>query len=142
VAQAVGEDGLFFRGFGRLHPRFHTPHWSIAVLGIWACVLLLVGAAGQLINAVVFADWVFFAMTAATLFVLRRKLPNAERPYRCPLYPWVPGLFLALATAMAVLTFVKSDLVSKLLGPGLLLAGVPVYYAFRRLSSRTTESAR
>ena len=138
VAQAVGEDGLFFRGFGRLHPRFRTPWWAIGVLGGWACLLLLVGGAGQLLNAVVFADWVFFALTAVTLFVLRRRRPDAERPFRCPLYPWVPALFFLLASAMAVLTFVKSDLLSRLLGPGILLAGVPVYWVFRsRRSLRT-----
>jgi APA family basic amino acid/polyamine antiporter len=132
VAQAIGEDGLFFRAFGRLHPRFGTPHLAISVLGVWACVLLVVGAAGQLINSVVFADWVFFAMTAASLFVLRRTRPDAARPYRCPLYPWVPLTFLVLACAMAVFSFVKADTTARLLGPGLLVAGVPVYYAFRR----------
>ena len=135
VAQAIGEDGLFFRSFGRLHPRYRTPHLAIAVLGAWASVLLVAGAAGQLINSVVFADWVFFAMTAASLFVLRRKRPDAERPYRCPLYPWVPLTFLALACAMAVFSFVKADTTARLLGPGLLVAGVPVYYAFRRTTA-------
>jgi APA family basic amino acid/polyamine antiporter len=136
VAQAIGEDGLFFRSFGRLHPRFGTPHLAIVVLGLWASVLLLVGRAGQLLDAVVFADWVFFAATAASLFVLRRTRAQADRPYRCPLYPWVPALFLALAVAMAGLTFVKADAVSKLLGPGILVAGIPVYLAFRRRASR------
>lgn len=136
VAQAVGEDGLFFRRFGRLHARFRTPAWAIGTLGAWSCVLLLTGTAGQLLDAVVFADWVFFAATGATLFVFRRRLPDAPRSYRCPLYPWVPGLFLLLATAMAVLTFVKADALSRVLGPGILAAGVPVYLAFRRRSGR------
>ena len=131
VAQAIGEDGLFFRAFGRLHPTFRTPHLAIAVLGVWSCVLLLVGAAGQLLTSVVFADWVFFAATAAALFVLRRRRPHQERPYRCPLYPWVPALFLILAVTMAVVSFVKADWTARLLGPGLLAAGVPVYLAFR-----------
>jgi APA family basic amino acid/polyamine antiporter len=133
VAQAVGEDGLFFRSFGRLHPLYRTPSWAIAVLGGWSCVLLLIGGAGQLLNAVVFADWVFFALTAATLFVFRRTRPGADRPYRCHLYPWVPLLFLVLASAMAILTFAKSDLMSRILGPGILLSGVPVYFGFRHL---------
>ncbi len=132
VAQAVGEDGLFFRRLGRLHPTFRTPSWAIGVLGGWSCALLLIGGAGQLLDAVVFADWVFFAACAVTLFVFRRRLPGAERPYRCHLYPWVPLLFLALATAMAVVTFVRADTLSRMLGPGILAAGVPVYLAFRR----------
>jgi APA family basic amino acid/polyamine antiporter len=132
VAQAIGADGLFFAAFGRLHPRFRTPHWAIGVLGAWSCVLYLIGAAGQLLHSVVFADWIFFAAIGATLFLFRCRLPDAERPYRCPLYPWLPGLFFVLATAMAVITFVQSDLTSRLLGPGILIAGVPVFWAFRR----------
>ena len=133
-AQAIAADGLFFPAFGRLHPRFRTPHWAIGVLGGWACLLYLLGAAGQLLHAVVFADWVFFAAAGASLFVFRRRRPEAERAYRCPLYPWLPGLFLALATALAAITFWQSDLTSRLLGAGILLAGVPVYWAFRRQS--------
>ena len=135
VAQAIGEDGLFFRGLGRLHPTFRTPHWGIAVLGGWACVLLIIGRAGQLLNAVVFADWVLFAASGATIFVFRRTHADAERPYRCPLYPWVPLLFFGMASAMAVLAFIKADLTSRILGPGILLAGVPVYLWFRRVAS-------
>jgi len=131
VAQAVGQDGLFFAAFGRLHPVFRTPHWAIAVLGAWSCALLLIGRAGELLDAVVFADWLFFALTAATLFVFRRKLPSADRPYRCHLYPWFPAAFLLLAILMAGVTFMKSDLTSRLLGPVILALGVPVYYAFR-----------
>lgn len=130
VAQAVGEDGLFFSAFGRLHPVFRTPHWAIAVLGAWSCVLLVIGGAGELLDSVVFADWLFFAMTAATLFVFRRKRPSADRPYRCHLYPWFPSAFLLLASLMAAVTFVKSDWTSRLLGPGILALGVPVYYVF------------
>ena len=130
VAQALGEDGLFFPLLGRLHPRFGTPAWAIGILGAWACLLLLIGGAGQLLDAVVFVDWVFFAGSALSLFVFRRTRPDAERPYRCPLYPWVPGLFLVLATAMAVASFLKSDLTSRVLGPGILFAGVLVYLAF------------
>ena len=72
----------------------------------------------------VFADWLFFALTGATLFVFRRRMPDARYgPYRCHFYPWVPLVFLLLASAMAVLTFVKADLTSRILGPGILLAG-------------------
>ncbi len=137
VAQAAGEDGLFFPLLGRLHARFGTPAWAIGILGGWACLLLLVGGAGQLLDAVVFVDWVFFAGSAASLFVFRRTRPDAERPYRCPLYPWVPGLFLVLATTMAVASFVKSDLTSRILGPGILLAGFLAYRVYRRTRDKT-----
>jgi APA family basic amino acid/polyamine antiporter len=131
VTQAMAEGGLFFPAFARLHPTFRTPAWSIALLGAWSCVLFWIGAAGQLLDAVVFADWLFFALTGATLFVFRRRRPEAARPYRCHLYPWVPLVFLILASAMAVLTFLKADSTSRILGPGILLAGLPVYRLFR-----------
>ena len=138
VAQAIGEDGLFFPVLGRLHTRFGTPAWAIGILGAWACLLLLVGGAGQLLDAVVFVDWVFFAGSALSLFVFRRTRPDAERPYRCPLYPWIPGLFLILATAMAVASFLKSDRTSRILGPGILVVGVLVFLAYRRWKKDTT----
>jgi APA family basic amino acid/polyamine antiporter len=139
VAQAVGEDGLFFPVLGRLHSRFGTPAWAIGILGAWACLLLVVGGAGQLLDAVVFVDWVFFAGSALSLFVFRRTRPDAERPYRCPFYPWVPGLFLALATAMAVASFLKSDLTSRILGPGILVTGVVVFLIYRRWTTGPTN---
>jgi APA family basic amino acid/polyamine antiporter len=139
VAQAVGEDGLFFPLLGRLHSRFGTPAWAIGILGAWACLLLVVGGAGQLLDAVVFVDWVFFAGSALSLFVFRRTRPDAERPYRCPFYPWVPGLFLALATAMAVASFLKSDLTSRILGPGILVTGVVVFLIYRRWTRGPTN---
>ena len=132
VGQALGEDGLFFTALGRLHPRYRTPAWAIGILGGWACVLLLVGGAGQLLDAVVFVDWVFFAGCALSLFVFRRTRPEAERPFRCPFYPVVPGVFLVLATAMAIASSLKSDWISRILGPGVLMAGVVVFFLYRR----------
>ncbi|MEE9195897.1 MAG: hypothetical protein V3U44_08640, partial [Alphaproteobacteria bacterium] len=60
------------------------------------------------------------------------RSPEAERPFRCPFYPVVPGLFLVLATAMAIASFLKSDWISRILGPGVLMAGVVVFFLYRR----------
>ena len=136
VAQAVGADGAFFAGFARLHADYRTPHLAIVVLGLWSCFLLLVGGAGQLLASVVFGDWVFFAATAATLFVFRRRESDSLPSYSCPGYPWVPGGFLLAATGVAVVAFLQADATSRILGPGILAAGVPVYYAFRQISRR------
>ncbi|MEM1247205.1 MAG: amino acid permease [Acidobacteriota bacterium] len=132
VAQAIAGDGLFFASFARLHPRYRTPHWAIVTLGTCSIVLLFVGGAGQLLDAVVFADWVFFALTGAALPILRRRQPAEEGVFRCPGYPFVPWLFIVLATSMAVITFVRADALSRALGAGLLASGLPVYWAFAR----------
>jgi APA family basic amino acid/polyamine antiporter len=87
----------------------------------------------------VFVHWVFFAGSALSLFVFRRTRPDAERPYRCPLYPFVPALFLLLATAMAIASFLKSDLTSRILGPGILLAGSVAFVAYRRWGKLATD---
>jgi len=136
VGQALGEDGLFFAALGRLHRRYRTPAWAIGILGTWACLLLVVGAAGQILDAVVFVDWVFFAACALSLFVFRRTRPHAERPYRCAFYPFAPAVFLVLATAMALATFVKSDWTSRILGPGILAAGVVAFSLYRRFGRK------
>lgn len=141
VAQALANDGLFFRPFARLHPRFRTPDVALVVLALWSCALLFLGKAGQLLNSVVFADWVFFTLAAVALFVFRKRLPGAGRPYRCHGYPWVPGLFLVLAATMAVITFVKADATARILGPGLLAVAAPAFYLFRWWQAQPARSA-
>ncbi len=133
VAQAIAADALFFRPFARLHSRFRTPHWGIVALGASSLVLLFVGGAGQLLDAVVFADWVFFALCGAALPRLRKlHAGTAGDGFRCPGYPFVPLLFVVLASSMAGITFIRADTLSRLLGGGLLLSGLPVYWAFSR----------
>jgi len=141
VAQAIGADGLFFRPFGTLHPRFRTPALAIAVLGTWSIALLFTGRIDDLLSSIVFADWLFFALTAGSLFVLRRKHPDADRPYRCPGYPAVPLVFLLLASAMVAVALATSpSWSSRILGAGLLLAGVPAFFAFRALERRAGKA--
>lgn len=136
VAQAIAGDGLFLDAFARLHRRYRTPHWAIITLGASSLVLLFVGGAGQLLDAVVFADWVFFALTGASLPILRRRSEHVDGVFRCPGYPFVPWLFIVLATSMAIITFVRADALSRILGAGLLLSGLPVYLAFARSRAR------
>ena len=127
VVQATAADGFFFAPFARLHARYRTPAWAIALLGVWACTLLLLGTAEQLLAAVVFADWVFFALCGIALFVFRRRRPDAHRPYRCAFYPWVPLLFTALAIVVAAGAWIHADAHARRLGPGVLAAGALVY---------------
>jgi APA family basic amino acid/polyamine antiporter len=133
VYYAMAADGLFFRALARLHPRYRTPGLAIVVQTLWSCVLALSGTYGQLLNYVVFADWIFFGMTVATILVFRRTLPLDRRPpdtFRMPAYPVLPILF-ALTAAGVVTSVIGSDPRSAARGALLLAAGIPVFYWFR-----------
>jgi APA family basic amino acid/polyamine antiporter len=133
---AMARDGAFFEGAARVHPRFGSPHVSILILCGWAIALLLLtrGEIGALLSGVVFADWVFFGLGAASVFVLRRKYPEAERPYCALGYPVLPAFFVLAACAGIASAFLASPRTS-LLGALLLALGALVYQAFYRRPS-------
>ena len=136
---AMARDGVFLKAAARVHPRFGSPHVSILIMGAWAVALLVItrGEIGALLSGVVFADWIFFGLGAASVFVLRRTHPDAPRPYRAWGYPLVPAFFVVAAAIGIVSAFVSSPRTS-LLGTGVLLVGVAVYAA----ASRRARSAQ
>lgn len=129
VYQAMAADGLFLPALARLHPRWRTPALAILLQAGWAVVLTLSGTYGQLLDYVVFGDWIFFGLTAATLFVYRARQPDA--PYRAPLHPLLPVLFV-LAAALVVASSIASNPRNAMFGTLLILAGVPVFLWLRR----------
>jgi basic amino acid/polyamine antiporter, APA family len=96
VYYAMAEDGVFFRALARVHPRWHTPVMSLVMQSMWAGALALSGQYDQLFTYVMFMMVLSYVMTTAGLFILRRKMPNAERPYRCAGYPWLPAIYVLL----------------------------------------------
>jgi APA family basic amino acid/polyamine antiporter len=135
IYYAMAADGVFFRKVADIHPRFHTPVYAILLQSIWAIILLLFwGTYEKLISYVVFTDWIFFALAAAAVFVLRHRRPDAERPYRTAGYPWTPALFVLLASLFVLYTLVEKPLESGA-GLGFLALGIPVYRAWKRRSS-------
>ena len=133
IVYAMARDGLFIDAAARVHPRFGSPHVAIVVMAVWSIALLALsgGNLGALLSGVVFADWIFFGLGAASVFVLRRSMPNAERPYRTLGYPAVPAFFVLAAVTGIVSSFYKSLRMS-LLGSALVAAGIVVYLALRR----------
>jgi APA family basic amino acid/polyamine antiporter len=143
VYYAMAADHLFFPALAKLHPTYRTPGTAIVLQTAWSCILALSGTYGQLLNYVVFADWIFFGMTVSTVLVFRRTYPLAARPagtFRSPGSPLLPALFVAAAAAV-VLSVVWADPGSAMRGALLLAAGVPVFYWFRRAGRDRTPTA-
>ena len=134
VYQAMAADGLFFAKLAELHPRMRTPVWALCAQGVVVLVLLISGTYGQLLDYVVFADWIFFGATAATLFVFRArdKRSGAAKPsYLTPLHPISTLIFIA-AALYVVVGSVASNPGNALRGVILMALGIPVYEFWRR----------
>lgn len=130
---AMARDGVFVPALAKLHPRFQTPGLAILLQSGWALALLFTGKYEDLLNTVVFADWVFFGLTVAGLFRLRRRFAGRVG-FRTPGYPWLPGAFVLVAIAV-VLSVIRTAPERSAVGVGLLALGVPVYYWSRSKSA-------
>lgn len=138
---AMAESGLFFRGIARVSPRFQTPSvaiWLATALGV---IYVLQNDFAQLADKFILGIWPFYALTVAAVFVLRRTQPDLQRPYRTWGYPVVPLLFLLASVGMMVNALV-TDPVNTGVTFGIVLAGVPVYYAWRALAGGPSAAAR
>lgn len=140
VYYAMSRDGLFFKSVGKLSERSKTPVNSLWVQCIWTCLLCLSGSYSQLLDYVIFAVLIFYILTIAGLFVLRRNRPEAQRPYRAIGYPVLPGLYIVMA---AWICLVLLRYKPQYTWPGLIivLLGVPVYLVWSRRSAALEAEA-
>jgi APA family basic amino acid/polyamine antiporter len=141
VYYAMAKDRLFFRGVARLHPGHKTPAVSLMVQMAWTSVLCISGSYSQLLDYIIFAVLVFYALTIFGLFVLRRTHPEAERPYKAIGYPILPAIYIAMAISIdLVLLRYKPQYT----WPGLIivLLGIPVYYIWRPHSEKGNANAK
>lgn len=138
VLQAMAADGVFPPVLARLHPVHRTPAAAIGLQAGWAIVLTLTGSFSQLVDYVAFGDWIFFGLTVAGLFVYRRRDSDPGGRFGVPGYPWTPALFV-LAAMFVVASSILANPGNALAGSGLLAAGVPIYWYWRR---RTALSSR
>jgi basic amino acid/polyamine antiporter, APA family len=134
VYYAMANDGLFFRKLAEVHPRFRTPAFAIVAASLWSAVLALSGTFTELFTYVVFCGWIFYGLSAATIFVYRKRLPDAERPYKVPGYPWTPLLFIGAALVLVANTLINNlrDQPGKTaLALGIIVLGLPAYFIWR-----------
>ena len=131
VYYAMAEDGVFFRALARVHPRWHTPAISLVLQAVWASILALSGRYDQLFTYVMFMMVLSYVLTVAGLFILRRKKPEAERPYRCTGYPVLPALYVILGSLWAINAALEKKK-ETLVGVVIVLVGVPFYLYWKR----------
>ncbi len=133
VYYAMARDGLAFGWLGEVHSRFHTPHRALLLQAVWSSVLIATGTYRELFTRVVYTEWIFFALMAVGLFVLRRR-PSYAPAYRMWGYPVVPSLFIVAALAL-VTTQLSGASAKDLYGLALVVAGVPVYFLWVKPSA-------
>jgi basic amino acid/polyamine antiporter, APA family len=131
VLQTMGSDGMFFRSVGRIDARWRAPQVALVVLGCWAIVLILTGTFGQLLDYTTVGEWLGHAFGIATLFWYRRRFADQPAPFRVPLYPLLPFLFVCTVFGVIGATVINSpgDAGMSLL---IIAVGVPVYVLWRR----------
>jgi basic amino acid/polyamine antiporter, APA family len=128
IFYAMARDGVFFPQAAAVHPRYGSPHVAILIMGAWTVVLLIAarGSIGTLLSGVVFADWIFFGLGAASVFAIRKDTPADERSYSVPWYPLLPVFFIVAACFGVVSAIIASPLTS-LFGTVLLLVGAGIF---------------
>jgi APA family basic amino acid/polyamine antiporter len=140
VYLAMSRDRLLLAWAGAVHPRFHTPHRAIAMQGLWAIVLVLTGTYRALFTRVVYTEWIFFALMAVGLILLRRR-PGYTPRFRVAAHPIIPVVFV-VSSLYIVVDQIVAHPVESLSGLGLVAVGWPVYYFTVQRSSPSVRSGR
>ncbi len=130
---SMARDGLFFRAAAKCHPRHHTPSTALLMQAVWTAVLVMTGTFDQLTDMVIFASFLFYGAGAFGVFVLRRTMKDAPRPYRVTGYPLVPAIFILFCMVLVVVTIIERPRDAGI-GMALILAGLPFYFYWSRKS--------
>jgi APA family basic amino acid/polyamine antiporter len=136
---AMARDGVFFKRLAIVHPKLGTPAFAITAIAVWSALLASTGTFEQLLTYVVFTGWIFYGLGALSVFVYRRREPNAVRPFRVPGYPLTPILFVASAAALVVNTLVTQPMRAAA-GVVAVLLGTPAFYMWRARSRRSSPT--
>ena len=131
INYAMAKDKLFFHQASQIHPRFKSPANALIIQCVWACLLTFTGTFNQLITYIIFASWIFYGMSAGAVIILRNKKPDMERPYKTPVYPWIPIIFILFAIFLTINTIMEAPR-DAAIGAGIILAGLPMYYYWKK----------
>ena len=134
VPYAMARDKVFFQVADGIHPKFFTPNRALIFQGVLTSLMALTGTFEELTNLFIFATWIFYGLAVVSLFRLRKTEPNMPRPYRCPGYPIVPGVFVAGALALTISVLFQNPGRSTI-GLLLILAGLPFYRHWQKRSA-------
>ncbi|HMH21066.1 MAG TPA: amino acid permease [Puia sp.] len=141
IVFAMGESRTFFAWTGKVHPRFRTPGNSVLLMGIWSSLFVISGSFDILADMFVFMSWVFYGLTAIGFFILRKRMPDADRPYKVKGYPVIPLLFILFTFLYLGITLYndisdynsgRSPVVRSVFGILLTAAGIPLYGYFKK----------
>jgi basic amino acid/polyamine antiporter, APA family len=126
VYYQIAQDGLMFGWFSHLHPTFQTPDRAIILQAIWSSVLVLTGSYRALFTRVIYTEWIFFALLALGVVLLRRR-PGYAPAWRMPLVPLAPIVFV-IVSLMIVVNQIRADLTNSAIGLAIVASGIPAYY--------------
>ncbi len=141
VTFAMAQEKRFFPIIAKIHPKFKTPGNALILHGIWTSMLVMSGSFDTLTDMLIFVTWIFYALSAVGVMVLRKKAPNAVRPYKTWGYPYVPLAFISIASFFLVVTLYNditnylngiTPLINSLFGLALTAMGIPLYFYFKR----------
>ncbi len=135
VFYAMGRDGYLFPAAAYVHPKYKSPVTMLLFFAAWTSIVFLAGSYDALLSYTTFGDWIFFGLAIATVFTLRRRYPDLDRPYRVWGYPVLPALFVAAAFAFVLINFFANQPQTSY-GLGLILAGIPAFYLFRKFNAK------
>jgi APA family basic amino acid/polyamine antiporter len=130
IPYAMAKEGLFFQSMAQVNARFHTPLFALIVQGVLTCILTLSGTYDQLYTYVVFASWLFYAMSCGAVIILRRKAPQMARPYKTWGYPVVPVVFILFAVWLMANTIIEAPR-DAAIGAGIIALGLPFYFYWK-----------
>jgi len=147
VTFAMAKDGVFFKQIGNVHPKHKTPSNALWLHGVWSCLFVLTGSFDMLTDLFVFITWIFYGFLAAGIFILRKKMPDAERPYKAWGYPVAPAIFIIFTAFYFGLTLYtdidnylagKTHFINSVFGLVLTAMGIPFYFYFKWKHGKTS----